>query len=134
MTKKNNSCKQFFSDMKTKPVLKHETVTVPEWGDREIYLHEPTAGAMSSTRSQIVDEDGKQDEELSTYWMLSLCMLEADGTPVFDNAKECHDALSSQSGAAVSRLIKVASALVGLDVEAALKNLNETPDGDSSSD
>lgn len=131
-TAKNNSCKQFFSDRKDKPKLKEDSVKVPEFGGKEFFFKEPTAGEMTRTRKEIISDDGKQMEELTSYWMLSLCMVEADGAKVFADTQDCYTHLDLDSGAGVTKLVKKASEVLGLDVEAALKNLQETQTDSSS--
>ena len=109
--------------------LKEKTITVDEWGF-DVLLREPTAGESIALAK--LQQEGS-DNITAGFEILAMCVHDEEGR-VFKDAAEAEAALGSKGMGAIVKLIRACSELMGVDIEAALKNLKETPDGDPSSD
>ena len=112
--------------------LKTKSIMVEDWGF-EVELREPTAGeAVKYSKKAAKAAKDPNDEGSAAWEMLSLCIFEG-GERVFANAAEAEAAMGDKGFAAIKCLSEACQKLLGVDVDAALKNLLETQVEDSSS-
>lgn len=95
-----------------------EEVTVPEWGNRKVWICGLTAAGKNAYQSSIVDfKDGKKTIKLqnSTAALLQKTLVDAKRQPLFTESQILQ--LGTKSAKVLERLSKIASRLSGMDEE-----------------
>ena len=91
--------------------LRTESVPVPEWGGAVI-VSEMTSGDRDRWESELVDIKKDGGRENATAWLLSYCLVDADGNRLF--GKDDIPALAKKSALALNRVYRVAARINGL--------------------
>ena len=121
------------SKLKKVSGLKTESLMIEEWGF-EVELREPTAGeAVKFSKKSMRAAKDENDEGSAAWEMLSMCIFEG-GERVFANAAEAEAAMGDKGFSAIKKLTEACQKMLGIDVDAALKNFVETQVGSSSTD
>lgn len=114
--------------------VKYETVTVPEWGG-DVRVRAISAAARDDLeQAAYAAQVAKQPFRNMRARMVALCVIDAEGKPVFTDADV--DALGNKSAAALDRVYAVAARLNAMsnqDIDDLQKNLPAAPDGASNS-
>ncbi len=123
--------------------LPRETVEVPEWGGqvciRAITSAERDAYEESLYTATGVGENIKVKSNLvnAKAKLVAKCLIDADGSAVFDSVKEAERVLGDKSAKVLGRLYDVARKLSGIsdeDAEELAKNFGTNQGEDSVSD
>ena len=120
--------------------LPRETVEVPEWGG-EVAIRALTAAERDAYEESLFTTTGsgknltlKSNLANAKAKLVAKCLVDADGSAVFDSVREAEKVLGGKSARALNRLYDVARKLSGIsdeDMDELVKN-SETTQGEGS--
>ena len=111
--------------------IQKEVVKVPEWGG-EVMVYGLTCGEKDQYEQSLVSEAGKVDLKGATATLITLCVRDEMGCPIFSPMDVT--ALTNKASRPMERISKVAQKLSGMgknDLEDMVKN-SETIQKDGS--